>query len=89
MDGAFSPLRGSEMGGAQILELVNIAGGQNVSGTGTNGALASADITGLLVGVGTGAGSVGTAGGMALDISNQLNSAAVAAITGGWPGGNP
>jgi hypothetical protein len=89
MGGGLVPLRGYEMGGAQILELFSIAGGQNIVGTGTNGALAAADITALLVGAAP--GNVGTTagGGMAIDLSNQLNSAAVAAITGGWPAGNP
>jgi hypothetical protein len=91
MDGSMVPLRGSEVAGAQILGVFNISGGQNVAGSGTGGILQAADITLLLVGPAAAGGNVGTTagGGMAIDISNQLNAAATLAILQGWASGNP
>lgn len=76
MSGAIAPIRGSEQGGAQVLMVPNLAGGQNITGTGTGGALAGADITTIT-------------NAMAADVAAQLNTAAVSAITTGWPTGNP
>jgi hypothetical protein len=76
MGGGLAVIRGSELGGAQVLGLFNVAGGQNTAGTGTGGTLAGSEITTMT-------------NAMAADIAAQLNSAVVAAITGGWPQGNP
>lgn len=63
MGGGLVPLAGFEAGGAQTREFTNIAGGQNIVGTGTGGAIATADITTLT-------------NAMAADISAQMNLAA-------------
>lgn len=63
MGGAVAQLAGSEAGGAQTLKFFNAAGGQNIVGTGTAGALAAANITTLLAA-------------MSADLSTQMNVAA-------------
>lgn len=62
MSGALGALQGQQggSGNAQTKEFYNVAGGQNINGTGTGGALASADITTLT-------------NAMAADIALQLN----------------
>lgn len=74
MGGGLVPLGGSEAGGAQTLDLFNTSGGQNITGTGTGGALASADITTIT-------------NAMAADIAAKLNSPAILAQVGQWPAG--
>jgi hypothetical protein len=76
MGGGLVPLRGSEMGGAQVLQLFSAAGGQNISGTGPGGGLATADATTLTTA-------------MQADVQAQLVSVPVQSIINGWPQGNP
>lgn len=85
MAGQLAPMQGASGGasGMQTLELFNVAGGQNVPGSGTNGQLATADIITLLNGTGS------VTGGMCLDLSNQMNAAATLARLQGFNSGSP
>jgi hypothetical protein len=74
MGGQLSVLPGFESGGAQTLEMSNTPGGQNIVGTGTGGALASADITTIT-------------NAMAADIAAKLNVPATLAQVGAWTTG--
>jgi len=74
MGGAMAVIQGEEAGGSQTLWLGNTAGGQNIVGTGTSGALATADITTIT-------------NAMASDISTQLNLTANLAKAQGWATG--
>lgn len=75
MGGQFTPVQGWEAGGAQTREFFNVAGGQNIVGTGTGGAIAAADITTIT-------------NAMAADISAQMNAtAALAQLQGFATGG--
>ncbi len=66
MGGGQVPIAGSESGGAQTLSGFNATGGQNATGTGTGGAIATSEITTIT-------------NAMAADVSAQLNVAAVLA----------
>lgn len=74
MGGGLAVIAGSEAGGAQTLEFINTPGGQNIVGTGTGGAIASANVTTIT-------------NAMAADISAQMNVAAVLARIGGFATG--
>ncbi len=74
MGGATAQIPGFEAGGAQTLDFFNAAGGQNIVGTGTGGALASANITTLLTA-------------MSADLSTQMNVAAKLAQLQGFATG--
>lgn len=76
MGGATAVIGGSEAGGAQTRSFFNAAGGQNIVGTGTSGAIAAANITTLLTAMST-------------DLSTQMNTAAnLAQLQGFATGGN-
>lgn len=76
MGGQLSVLPGSELGGAQSMELANTPGGQQVVGGGTSGAITAANITTIT-------------NAMAADISAQLNlTANLAKAQGFATGGN-
>jgi len=74
MGGAITQLSGAEAGGAQTLKFFNAAGGQNIVGTGTGGAIAAANITTLLAA-------------MSADLSTQMNVAAKLAQLQGFATG--
>jgi len=67
---------GGAGGNAQTLTLFSTAGGQNIVGSGTGGAIATADITAL-----------GNA--MNTDVQAQLKAAGPLALMQGWVSGNP
>lgn len=74
MSGALAVIPGAEGGGSQTYEVLQQAGGQNIVGTGTGGALAAADITTLTQAMQT-------------DVAAKLNTNI--AIPQGWATGNP
>lgn len=71
-----SPQVGPGVGNAQVLTLINQAGGQNIQGSGANGIIEAADITTLTDNAQT-------------DMYNQLTAAANLATMQGWETGNP
>lgn len=75
-----SPQVGPGAGNAQVLTLINQAGGQNIGGSGTaepgGNQITSADVTTLF-------------NAMATDMEAQFSSAANLATMQGWPSGNP
>lgn len=75
-----SPQVGPGVGNAQVLTLINQAGGQNVAGSGSS-APAGNQIT---------AGDINTlCAAMATDMEAQFSAAANLATMQGWPSGNP
>ena len=74
MGGALAPISGMEAGGAQTLKFVNSAGGQNVVGAGTGGAITSANVSSML-------------SSMQVDLLAQMTSASTLARMGGFISG--
>jgi hypothetical protein len=71
-----SPQVGPGNANAQTLGLINQPGAQNITGSGTSGVIAAADITTLTNAAAT-------------DMAAQLNLAVNLAKMQGWPTGNP
>lgn len=71
-----SPQVGPGVGNAQVLTLINQAGGQNIQGSGANNAIQNADIATL-------------AAAMETDVIAQLENATNIGTMQGWVSGNP